>query len=676
MNSLTATNSKEVIHTMVNTDTWYQLPPNIEAWETVIISNLARKIPEIPSYISSISMPKVDPVMGNADGVINLLNGLASIPITVRGCKLAPIDIMVSGEDEFYPITPTFLQKIYADNVIGTVQNPPMMGDGGEDDGEDGGSAYKVRHFNTVDSVKTASQDIKNELMRKIAHNNELMTFFNTYSPDILQALVTDSEPVKVASAPVKKELPKLHFLNKEANDRYYFNGTPITSEDAGKLLKAANCTAEDGARLLQGGFVCLDYREKTASVCIVNEDFLGQSAAKRTRNLAGHGDSCYLATAMGIDGTAHRGFYIRRGTATKGMPHVFIGPDFYTAQNDILIQDLVEIRPSEIRESAQPEVPLSPRFGIVIPANHDKVIGPGRIISSKKYGNVFNIVFEVDGVPQDLIIAQTDFYTVPEQRLGLLKTPEEFAYSDLGCTSTIRTDSEGKLIIGDSLTDYGNGIYHLMDKFAMSLEDALEVGNAAKRYGSIMFKVAAPDDVKKGKEDSKGSKPAGESPTEDPTAQAQASAQQSQQTQDPAQAQASAEPTAQPSAMNPAMSPDFDSLQDIAKVNDPQLMDTYLSANLTDVNVAGREEIMQISDDVVEAVKSLGKLLFRIRLGQIDYVKEGDVQTAFNKMSEVANALGLSSTQINTSLLNNYQGPMPTGSTTNLQEQSAYAYR
>lgn len=655
---------------MVNTDTWYQLPPNIEAWETVIISNLARKIPEIPSYISSISMPKVDPVMGNADGVINLLNGLASIPITVRGCKLAPIDIMVSGEDEFYPITPTFLQKVYADNVIGTVQNPPMMGDGGEDEG----AAYKVRHFNTVDSVKTASQDIKNELMRKIAHNNELMTFFNTYSPDILQALVTDSEPVKVASAPVKKELPKLHFLNKEANDRYYFNGTPITSEDAGKLLKAANCTAEDGARLLQGGFVCLDYREKTASVCIVNEDFLGQSAAKCTRNLVGHDDKCYLATAMGIDGTAHRGFYIRRGTATKGMPHVFIGPDFYTAQNDILIQDLVEIRPSEIRESAQPEVPLSPRFGIVIPANHDKVIGPGRIISSKKYGNVFNIVFEVDGVPQDLIIAQTDFYTVPEQRLGLLKTPEEFAYSDLGCTSTIRTDSEGKLIIGDSTTDYGNGIYHLMDKFAMSLEDALEVGNAAKRHGSIMFKVAAPDDAKKGKEDSKGSKPAEKAqPTEDPATQAPSSA-QAQPTEDPAQP--AVDPTAQPSAMNPAMSPDFDSLQDIAKVNDPQLMDTYLSANLTDVNVAGREEIMQISDDVVEAVKSLGKLLFRIRLGQIDYVKEGDVQTAFNKMSEVANALGLSSTQINTSLLNNYRGPMPTGSTANLQEQSAYAYR
>ena len=207
-----------------------------------------------------------------------------------------------------------------------------------------------------------------------------------------------------------------------------------------------------------------------------------------------------------------------------------------------------------------------------------------------------------------------------------------------------------------------------------MSLEDALEVGNAAKRHGSIMFKVAAPDDAKKGKEDSKGSKPAEKAqPTEDPATQAPSSA-QAQPTEDPAQP--AVDPMAQPSAMNPAMSPDFDSLQDIAKVNDPQLMDTYLSANLTDVNVAGREEIMQISDDVVEAVKSLGKLLFRIRLGQIDYVKEGDVQTAFNKMSEVANALGLSSTQINTSLLNNYQGPMPTGSTANLQEQSAYAYR
>jgi hypothetical protein len=104
--------------------------------------------------------------------------------------------------------------------------------------------------------------------------------------------------------------------------------------------------------------------------------------------------------------------------------------------------------------------------------------------------------------------------------------------------------------------------------------------------------------------------------------------------------------------------------------------MDTYLSANLTDVNVAGREEVMQISDDVVEAVKSLSKLLFRIRLGQIDYVKEGDVQTALNKMSEVASALGLSSTQINTSMLNNYEGPMPTGQSSSLAENSQYSYR
>lgn len=84
-----------------------------------------------------------------------------------------------------------------------------------------------------------------------------------------------------------------------------------------------------------------------------------------------------------------------------------------------------------------------------------------------------------------------------------------------------------------------------------------------------------------------------------------------------------------------------FDDIEDIAKVNDPSLMSAYLSGKLVDVNIAGKEQLMQIADDLMEAIKSLGKLLFLIRMGSISNVSEEDAQMALNKMSDVAKAIG-----------------------------------
>ena len=75
--------------------------------------------------------------------------------------------------------------------------------------------------------------------------------------------------------------------------------------------------------------------------------------------------------------------------------------------------------------------------------------------------------------------------------------------------------------------------------------------------------------------------------------------------------------------------------------------MDSYLSGQLADVNTAGRDQIMQIADDLFESTKSLGKLLYLIRLGKIDYVKEADAMLAFNKLSDVTKNLGMSSSQM-----------------------------
>jgi hypothetical protein len=95
------------------------------------------------------------------------------------------------------------------------------------------------------------------------------------------------------------------------------------------------------------------------------------------------------------------------------------------------------------------------------------------------------------------------------------------------------------------------------------------------------------------------------------------------------------------PPAIQPNVPVQFEDIEDIAKINNPSLMSAYLTGKLVDVNMAGKEQIMQISDDILEAVKSLGKLLFLIRMGSITTVNEADAQMALNKMTDVAKSVG-----------------------------------
>ena len=42
-----------------------------------------------------------------------------------------------------------------------------------------------------------------------------------------------------------------------------------------------------------------------------------------------------------------------------------------------------------------------------------------------------------------------------------------------------------------------------------------------------------------------------------------------------------------------------------------------------------------------------VGRVLFLVRLGKVDYVKEEDAQMALNKLSEVARSIGVASSQL-----------------------------
>jgi hypothetical protein len=147
--------------------------------------------------------------------------------------------------------------------------------------------------------------------------------------------------------------------------------------------------------------------------------------------------------------------------------------------------------------------VPLANKFGLVIPETEpNTIIGPGRITSSQKIGNRFAITFVVDGNDMDLVVGQGDFYTVPERRLSLMKNPEEMANTDIGYTAVIKSDIEGNILVEDKKLSYGNGVFELMQKYAMALDDALDVASTARAHGKALFKVAAPEDEEKAKKD------------------------------------------------------------------------------------------------------------------------------------------------------------------------------
>ena len=45
----------------MNSELWYELPPDMSMWNNVVLENIARKIPDIPSFISSITWSRIDP---------------------------------------------------------------------------------------------------------------------------------------------------------------------------------------------------------------------------------------------------------------------------------------------------------------------------------------------------------------------------------------------------------------------------------------------------------------------------------------------------------------------------------------------------------------------------------------------------------------------------------------
>ena len=230
---------------------------------------------------------------------------------------------------------------------------------------------------------------------------------------------------------------------------------------------------------------------------------------------------------------------------------------------------------------------------------------------------------------------------------------PEEIDRSIMttGVNGVVTRNEMGDLIVDGTSHTIVNCPYALMTKYASSYEDAKEVCKVAFETGRCEFttvftdvKTAARNDnpdksqVKDTKTDKATNTKGTKSGTDDTYGEDQM-----------ALPNPFLDPRDQmsipgPSVNNPVSSKD---LENIIQVNDPQVMDAYLTGNLALSNLSGQETLMKASDSILNAISHLSQLLFLVRQGSLDYLSESDLQVAMNKMTDVADRLGINNVQV-----------------------------
>jgi hypothetical protein len=431
--------------------------------------------------------------------------------------------------------------------------------------------------------------------------------------PEVMNAIFAPQpEPEKEAAEQTPEEaIPQLHFLACEHGD-YYFNGEKVDVKVAGEFLDAMNATEVARIEVMQGAPMIADYREKHASLYMGG---IGQCVG------ASVSSPFMLATVLGVDKVPRHGIVLRKSVYVERASSrdvnsersydefIYVGPDCHSIQRSMMLIDPIPMDAAKMHELSVSTEPAMGAYGVCISGS--SFVGPFEIIGSLKVGSVWEIRTS-DSENKELTVDQTangwTFYAIPREEIGLVKSEEEAMHLMPGENYSVGASVDGNLIIGDRELSYANAMYELMDKHAMAMEDAGRVLNTAKSHGRAFFKVAKSEPEKGNKSDT--------------TAEG-------------------VQPAVQPLPIQPNVPVNFDDIEDIAKVNDPSLMSAYLSGKLVDVNIAGKEQLMQIADDLMEAIKSLGKLLFLIRMGSISNVSEEDAQMALNKMSDVAKAIG-----------------------------------
>jgi hypothetical protein len=365
-----------------------------------------------------------------------------------------------------------------------------------------------------------------------------------------------------------------------------------------------------------------------------------------------------YIATVVDQYGVPKKGFVLKVQDSGNLL---YLDHESYALQQDMKMLDVSPLDLRSLVELSSPSEPVMGMQGILISRDGYGVIGPLMISSVMHRGIVCEVTGTTPSLEQHRFLVNEDylFYKLPETRINLMKNLEKLILDPIGKTFDVRVDSMGDIVFENERYSQVNGLLKVMQKTGLTFDDALQVYSSAKDNGRCSFqsipvempslqvgayKTAADDESSSTSKDTSNKRAQGES-----TRNSQAT---SKEQSDADIAQKSIEDKAneqfaQVQAMRNMQPVDFEDVQVVAKMNSPETMDSYLSGTLAGVNTAGKEQLMTISDDVTEAIKGIGKLLYKIRLGQVDTVKEEDAQMALNKLGDVSRGIGLAATEL-----------------------------
>lgn len=672
---------------------WYQLPPDMATWNTAVIGNVARKLPEITNYISAVTWSRLDPATGDADGLIELLGGTCAAPVIIRANKMAPIDILVTsanGDTKFYPLSAAFLQKIYADNVLGKpVSN---LTDRDEDYV---GPSQRVRNIKTVDAVKYASKEAVEHIYNELIKSASVVNWMFTQMPEAMIALhdrATNPDVEKTASP----EMPDLLVAWKD-HDTYKCNGEVITADVVNELFKVANATEEERTNFMNGVPFVRDNREKIAKLVVPRqEDFIASEVADAmgrdsSGSLSSDGEAMFTSIQL-KSGKMEAGILFRNGNdqiderdITRSMrsgytsdnssiisdydasgryaKYLFVSNNGYALAPSFVHTPTVTVPINYIFNNSEPSEPALGMVGMVLSKYSMYAFGAVTdIFDAGKYKKVTVMNYLTDKPYTFNLGVDSTFFEVNGDRLDPAATGMEVpTVSFTGINGTLARDNEGNLVLEGTTYSKINCPYALMSKYAASYEDAVEVTERALKTGKCVFdavemvpiaKIAARNDnqADKTKVDNKKTRQG----TDDQT-QAEDAADQAAVT-NPSLASVSPEmamsidlandtnmgfgiPTAgRVRTVTPVTSTD---LENVVQINSPEVMDAYLVGNLANGS-ATSETLMKASDSIVDALSQLSQLLFLVRQEKYDFLSEADVQAAMNKLTDVASAIGV----------------------------------
>ena len=676
----------------MDSELWYQLPPDMSAWNTAIVENMARKLPELPAYINSITWSKLDPVTGDGEGLVEFMNGIAAAPIIIKGNKLAPVDIVATNTGagiKFYPLAPVFLQKIYADNVIGEpVQNAT------ETDEDYVGPSKKIKHIKTVDAVKYASVETAKQWLAEIDKVASVANWFAEKMPETLVAIYDRANEVEEQVKEASIEAPELMMFWSE-NGKFFANGEEMSSEDIGALCKFAGVSAEDRVGLMNGKPIVVDNREKTArihipyeqdvtSISLNDEDIFSDSRPRADiASPAIAVTDAYLRT-----GEVKRGIIFTRAgrnsqwgrdawSPMNGKPSTFVPEvdenkarenlELFVCNEGYGVNDSIKTSvrtPVEGKVIVENSDPVDPAVGMMclVMSLDGYFTHIGRIMNVRRYGQLrlVTIYDIVEHKEHEVKFDNLIFIEIPDVNLAVVRPEEKSSIvTGSGINCIVRKGDDGRIILDGESHSLVNCPFALMNKYAAAYDDAKAIVDIANDYGMCAFEVMTEEAVKTAafndnpdatKKNRKGTKAGSddENPTQQSdapqlqqmTPEAQMSVGQSALSGAPGAGQAG-----HSSMVQPISSKDLETL---VQVNSPKAMDAYMLGNLAQSNnLTSREQIVRTSDSVLDAIGNLSQMLFLVRNGSTQYVSENDIQSALSKLSDVAQAIGISNSQV-----------------------------